>query len=260
MEQPDQLRPYDAFISYSHLDRDWVYNALIPSLAAAGVRYLIDDDFKVGRTIDQNISEAIEHSRHTLAVVSPSWAASEWSQFELGLVGVADPAAAQRKVRPALIADCKLPARLAGLTFADFREPSSFEGEMKRIVHALLHENESVPAQPEAPAAPAPQPAEDSYVMLSRLAKLVVRSGRVAQNTSRVALCRQIGIDPANVITESIPADFAEQLAHSLYESGDTAALVRLCDRISPFLKGVLASELQQVRKSLGATYGTAHT
>src|SRR5260370_36215034 len=87
---------FDAFISYSHLDRDWVYSELLPVLRANGIRFIIDSQFDVGQRIDQNIANAITQSRHIIAVVSANWVKSEWSDFELGLGGVHDPASRRK--------------------------------------------------------------------------------------------------------------------------------------------------------------------
>ena len=49
------------FISYSHQDREWVENWLMPRLEEAGLEVCIDfRDFKIGRASVLNMEEAVE--------------------------------------------------------------------------------------------------------------------------------------------------------------------------------------------------------
>ena len=77
---------YDVFVSYNNADKDWVMNRLIPTLEGAphNLRVCVDyRDFKLGRTIIDNILDAIQHSRKTVLILSPSFVDSEWCYFEL---------------------------------------------------------------------------------------------------------------------------------------------------------------------------------
>jgi TIR domain len=112
---------YDVFISYSHVQREWVRSQLLPPLEKAGLKVVIDyRDFEIGVACLVNMEQALDNSRHTLLVLTPAWLAREWTAFESLLVGTTDPAARRRKVIPLLLEPCQLPPRLAMLTFADF--------------------------------------------------------------------------------------------------------------------------------------------
>ena len=40
---------YDVFVSYSHADRAWVWDEMLPRLEGAGLRVCVDDrDFEIG--------------------------------------------------------------------------------------------------------------------------------------------------------------------------------------------------------------------
>ncbi len=53
----DMRDSYDIFISYSHLDSEWVKDWLVPRLEAAGLSVCIDySDFEIGRLISTDNS------------------------------------------------------------------------------------------------------------------------------------------------------------------------------------------------------------
>jgi len=129
---------YDAFISYSHTDRAWVWDELLPRLERAGLRVCIDDrDFEIGVPSLVNMERAVDNSQHTLVVLTPTWIKSEWTEFESLLAGTADPAGRRRKLIPLMLKSCKLPTRIAMLTYADFTRPPEREAQMTRLVRSL---------------------------------------------------------------------------------------------------------------------------
>ena len=76
---------YDAFISYSTKDSDWVIDQLINPLENLYPPYnlcLHERDFLIGEPICDNIRKAVEGSKCTVCVVSKNWLESDWCQFE----------------------------------------------------------------------------------------------------------------------------------------------------------------------------------
>ena len=76
---------YDAFISYSSKDSDWVIDQLMNPLENLNPPYnlcLHERDFLVGVPICDNITKATECSKCTVCVVSKNWLESDWCQFE----------------------------------------------------------------------------------------------------------------------------------------------------------------------------------
>ena len=76
---------YDAFISYSCKDSDWVIDQLVNPLENLNPPYnlcLHERDFLVGVPICDNITKAIEGSKCTICVVSRNWLESDWCQYE----------------------------------------------------------------------------------------------------------------------------------------------------------------------------------
>ncbi len=129
---------YDVFISYSHADRAWVWEVLLPRLEGAGLRVCIDGrDFEIGVPSLVNMERAVDNSRHTLLVLTPDWVDSEWAEFESLLAGSADPAGRRRKLIPLMLRPCQLPSRIAMLTYADFTQPHDRAAQFKRLVGQL---------------------------------------------------------------------------------------------------------------------------
>lgn len=129
---------YDVFISYSHADRTWVREWLQPRLEAAALRLCLDwRDFDIGVPSLENMERAVDHSRHTLLVLTPAWVASEWTAFELLLTQTADPAARRRRLLPLLRQPCQPPRRLAMLTYADFTQQETWDTELQRVIAAV---------------------------------------------------------------------------------------------------------------------------
>jgi hypothetical protein len=129
---------YDVFVSYSHRDRSWVLEYLLPRLEAAELRVAIDfRDFEPGLPSLVNMERAVENSRHTLVVLTPAWVASEWTTFESLLVQTSDPASVQRRLLPVMLKQVAAPKRIAMLTYADFTHEDDREDQLERLLWSL---------------------------------------------------------------------------------------------------------------------------
>ncbi|XP_077061404.1 toll-like receptor 2 [Siphateles boraxobius] len=81
----EELR-YDAFVSYSQHDAEWVEEILVPELESAQPSFALclhKRDFRPGRWIVDNIIDSIEKSHRTLFVLSEHFVTSEWCLYEL---------------------------------------------------------------------------------------------------------------------------------------------------------------------------------
>jgi hypothetical protein len=76
---------YDVFVSYRRAepDRGWVRGRLVPRLRAYGLLVCIDDDsFRLGAPLLLEIERAVQASRYTLAVLTPRYLASNFTELE----------------------------------------------------------------------------------------------------------------------------------------------------------------------------------
>ena len=123
------------FISYSHKDKDWVANWLLPKFKEAGVEVHIDyKDFEFGVASIVNMERAVERCAKTLLVLSSHWVNSEFSQFEGVMVQTEDPLGLKKRILPLKLDDCVLPRRLKILSWADFREEDQWESQIERVI------------------------------------------------------------------------------------------------------------------------------
>lgn len=128
---------YDLFISYSHKDADWVRSEFVPRLEHHGFRVFIDyRDSKAGALLVEEIADAVERTRRTVAVLTPAYIQSEWTRLESAMAQTLDPGAAARKLIPVLRQDCDIPLRLRVLYFRDLRKDD--EGEWERLTRDLI--------------------------------------------------------------------------------------------------------------------------
>ncbi|XP_077977604.1 toll-like receptor 2 [Glandiceps talaboti] len=85
----DNHHRYDAFISHSHKDQDWIYDVIYPTLENPPYNYklcLDFRDFQVGELIVNNILKSVEESRKTVFILTKEFIESEWCYFELEMV------------------------------------------------------------------------------------------------------------------------------------------------------------------------------
>ncbi len=138
------MAEHDVFISYSSKDRDWVKSILLPVLENAGLKTYVDyRDFPPGMPTIKAIEQAVVTSRKTLAVLSPSYMASQWTELETTLLHTLDPSNINLTFNinltliPLLKAECDLPLRLQALGYLNFVDPVDQELEWSRLVRAL---------------------------------------------------------------------------------------------------------------------------
>lgn len=139
--QPSQSEDtflYDAFISYSSKDKEWVRNILLPRLEQERLRICIDyRNFEIGVTILENIENAVKQSRRTLLVMTPNWVESEWGRFEQFLLQTQDPANTQRRILPLMVQHCEVPERLQMFMYLDLTDTGEFEFQMQRLLKSI---------------------------------------------------------------------------------------------------------------------------
>ncbi|EEC05722.1 toll, putative [Ixodes scapularis] len=77
---------YDAFVSYSNSDTQWVISRLLPQLECSTISNLklcvYDRDFVAGRNISECILDSIKHSRKIILVLSNSFLQSPWCRTD----------------------------------------------------------------------------------------------------------------------------------------------------------------------------------
>jgi hypothetical protein len=155
---------YDVFISYSHRDKTWVRGELLPRLDSAGLKVCVDyRDFRVGAPIVREMERAVLTSRHMIAVLTPAYLDSVWTDFEALMITTLDPGSRKVRLLPLLLEPCELPIHFNYLIYADFAAPDDRALSWQRLLDAL-----AAPADPGGQPAAA-RPTQNSSTPVSRL-------------------------------------------------------------------------------------------
>ncbi len=129
---------YDVFISYSHRDKTWVCDELLPRLEDAGLKVCIDyRDFRVGAPIVKEMERAVLTSRHTLLVLTPDYLESAWADFEALMISTLDPGSQKERLLPLLLRPCDPPLHIKYLGHADFTTPDDLALSWRRLFEGL---------------------------------------------------------------------------------------------------------------------------
>ncbi|KAK7084380.1 hypothetical protein SK128_021957 [Halocaridina rubra] len=84
-DEMDANKKYDAFISYSHKDEEFVNTVLVPKLESEDPKYRIClhyRDWIPGEYIQNQILQSVEASRRTIVILSSNFIESVWGQLE----------------------------------------------------------------------------------------------------------------------------------------------------------------------------------
>ncbi len=146
---------YDVFISYSHADSEWVSRALLPRLEEAGLKVCIDNrDFRPGAPSAKEIARAVQESRKTVLVLTPSYLDSAWAEFEHLMLQILDPANRKLRLIPAAQGQrCDPPLEIGYLTYVNFADPDDPAWPWTQLLTALGAPPPQETALPPAPAA-----------------------------------------------------------------------------------------------------------
>jgi hypothetical protein len=136
---------YDVFVSYcKQIDEDaeWVHNQLIPALKQAGVKVCADTElgcFRLGRPVVTEMQRAVEHSRFTLAVFSPDYLDSGFSELENTMAQFLGAETQDVRFMGLIWRDCKPDLRFRSRLLLNMQASQEFQANIQRIVYECLH-------------------------------------------------------------------------------------------------------------------------
>lgn len=84
-DEIDKNKRYDAFISYSHIDDDFVVNNIVSKLESQPKPFKLCvhyRDWPAGEWIPNQVTYSVENSRRTIVVLSKNFLKSEWGKME----------------------------------------------------------------------------------------------------------------------------------------------------------------------------------
>ena len=137
---PDDEFRYDVFISYRQQepDKSWVRKTLLPRLEAQGVRVCIDyRDFRLGALLLHEMERAVATSRYTLAVLSPLYLTSTFTDLENVMADHLGLEEGERRLVAVMLADCKPRLGMRARLWLDMTDGDEFEINLARLVFEL---------------------------------------------------------------------------------------------------------------------------
>jgi hypothetical protein len=131
---------FDAFVSYRQQepDRSWVRNILIPRLDAAGLRICFDArNFELGAMILSEMERAVVHSRYTLAVLTPKYMESAFTELESVLARHLGLEMRQRRFLAVLREACDPGLDVRARLWLDMTNDAELEESLARLTDAI---------------------------------------------------------------------------------------------------------------------------
>jgi hypothetical protein len=131
---------YDVFVSYRQQepDKTWVRKTLLPHLKGEGLRVCVDyQSFRLGAPLVLEMARAVEHSRYTLAVLSPVYLASSFTDLESVLAEHLGLERSQRRLLAVLREDCVPRLGIRARMWLDMTEDDEFDDNMARLIYEL---------------------------------------------------------------------------------------------------------------------------
>ena len=131
---------YDVFISYRQQepDKTWVRQTLQRRLEAEGLRVCIDyRDFRLGAPLVLEMARAVEQSRYTLAVLSPLYLESNFTELENVLAEHLGLEKSQRRLLAIMRQPCTPRLGIRARLWLDMTEDEEFDLNVQRLVYEL---------------------------------------------------------------------------------------------------------------------------
>jgi len=133
------------FISYSHKDKKWVREYLLPNLEKNEIPCHIDyRDFEIGKASILCMEEAAEKCEKTILVFTQNWVDSEFSQFESVMLQTDSPLNFNKKIVPLKLEQCDIPKRLRILNYANFTDEAEWDTQLERVVTQIKKDFEKI--------------------------------------------------------------------------------------------------------------------
>ena len=124
---------HDLFVSYATEDAAWVEGYLLPGLGLPPERVHTHRDFEPGRPLVDEYARAVEHSHHTLLVLSPAFVADKWARLVKDLATYLNVKSEQGILFPLRYKPAELGLELRSLISLDFTDQESWDDETARL-------------------------------------------------------------------------------------------------------------------------------
>ncbi len=136
----------DFFISYNKADRDWA-EWIAWQLEAAGYTTILQAwDFLAGGNFVLQMDEATKQAKRTIAVLSPDYLTSLFTQPEWAAAFAGDPTGKHGKLLPVRVRECELEGLLKQIVYIDLVRLNELEAKNKLL--AGIRRSRAIPSSP----------------------------------------------------------------------------------------------------------------
>lgn len=140
----------DFFVSYNKADRQWA-EWIAWQLEEAGFTTVIQAwDFRPGSNFVLEMHQAAATAERTIAVLSPDYLQSLYTQPEWAAAFAQDPTSAQKKLLPVRVRECKLEGLLAQIVYIDLTNADA-DSAKEALLAGIKRERAKPTAQPGFP-------------------------------------------------------------------------------------------------------------
>ncbi|MGL5508066.1 MAG: caspase family protein [Microcoleaceae cyanobacterium] len=130
---------YDVFISYEDqgTDKSWVRKTVLPYLESKGLKVNLDIRFPLGPTKIIKMENAVQKSRYTLIILSPTYLKNSFTNFENLMAQHLGLEQSKNRLIPLLREPCNPRLGLRILFMLDMSDEEEFDINMERLVYQL---------------------------------------------------------------------------------------------------------------------------
>ena len=135
---------YDAFISYRHKEpgQSWVQDILVPKLEAEGLIICIDErDFRLGALLIPEMERAVTTSRYTVAILTPEYLLSNFTQLEQVMAQHLGLEQSQRRLISVMRENCTPPLSMSARLWLDMIDDNKFNANARKLAIELNKSN-----------------------------------------------------------------------------------------------------------------------
>jgi hypothetical protein len=132
--------PYDVFVSYRQRepDRSWVHERLVPALSARSLKVFVDYRcFRLGAPLVKEMERGVTQSRYTLAVLSPDYLASSFTEMENLMADHLGLEESRRRLLAVMRRFCDPGLRTRFRLWLDMTDDAQFDANLERLADAI---------------------------------------------------------------------------------------------------------------------------
>jgi TIR domain len=131
---------FDVFVSYRQQEpgKTWVRSVLIPALQGGGLRVCVDYlYFRLGAPLIKEMERAVESSRCTLTVLTPSYLESNFAEIESILAEHLGLELSERRLIVVMREACKPRLGIRARLWLDMTNEENVQAGLQRLISAL---------------------------------------------------------------------------------------------------------------------------